>query len=236
MSRYPWTSSDVVKFVPKYQRVDSLRRDMAMTYKCVHIDSELGYSVYRGERGYDDLILVARLPGTGQREIAIRLEDPEQIMFIHYTDCFPDLIEDFLTACESPRYKSRLISIRHHDQSTIECFTEPTASLQVNNTVMPNCTPHPQNVAGPFYVENLCCLLCDLPNYVAPEMFRYTADRDHCFIHHQPETPAELQKMMEVLKNQDLVCIRCRSHDSQLLAQLREHDLQEICDEKTDKA
>ena len=95
---------------------------------------------------------------------------------------------------------------------------------------MPNFTPHPQNVPGPFYVENGCCLLCDLPRSVAPEMFRYTENEDHCFIHHQPQTPEEFQKMMEVLKSQDIMCIRCRSRDSNLLEQLRQHDLQEICD------
>jgi hypothetical protein len=96
-----------------------------MTYRCVHKDSQLGFSVYRGERHEDligdDLLLVAALPGAGQREIAMRLADPEHILFVHYTDCFPDLVEDFVASWDSPRYKTRLIDIKHHDATTIEC-------------------------------------------------------------------------------------------------------------------
>jgi hypothetical protein len=95
-------------------------------YRCIHTNPQLGFSVYRGDRR-DDLILVASLPNGSQREIAIRLVDPEPIMFIHYTDCFPDLVEDFVACWDSPRYKSRLLSMRHHDPDTIECLTEPTA-------------------------------------------------------------------------------------------------------------
>jgi len=90
--------------------------------------------------------------------------------------------------------------------------------------------PHLQNAAGPFYVEDGCCLLCDVPRSMAPEMFKYTADEQHCFIHRQPETPADLQKMFEVLKTQDIGCIRCRSRDSGLLQQLRHQGLADACD------
>jgi hypothetical protein len=96
-----------------------------MTYRCVHKDSQLGFSVYRGDQRDDllddDLLLVAALPGTGRGEIAMRLIDPEHILFVHYTDCFPDLVEDFVASWESPKYKTRLISIEHHDATTIEC-------------------------------------------------------------------------------------------------------------------
>src|SRR5262249_20235986 len=97
-----------------------------MTYRCLHKDPQLRYSVYRGDRR-DDLMLVATLPGS-EREIVIRLVDPEPILFIHYTDCFPDLVEDFIASWESPKYKSRLVSIRHQDAETVECVTEPGAS------------------------------------------------------------------------------------------------------------
>jgi hypothetical protein len=96
-------------------------------FRCIHTDPQLGFSVYRGDRR-DDLILVASLPDAGQGEIAIRLDDPEPTLFIHYTDCFPDLVEDFVACWDSPKYKSRLVSIRHHDPDTIECLTEPSTS------------------------------------------------------------------------------------------------------------
>jgi len=97
---------------------------------------------------------------------------------------------------------------------------------------MPDPKPkaHPQNVAGPFYVEDGCCLLCDVPRSIAPEMFKYTDDEQHCFVYRQPETAADLRKMFEVLKTQDIMCIRCRSRDSGLLEQLEEHGLQDVSD------
>jgi hypothetical protein len=103
-----------------------------MIYRCVHRDSQLGFSVYRGNLRddllRDDLVLVATLPGSGQREVAMRLTDPEPILFVHYTNCFPDFVENFVAAWDSPRYQSRLVSVRHQDPETIECFTEPGAS------------------------------------------------------------------------------------------------------------
>lgn len=96
-----------------------------MTYRRVHEDSRFGFSVFRAGRRYDlvddDLVLVVGLPGTDRREIAMRLLDPEHILFVHYTDCFLDLVEDFASSWESPRYQPRLISITHHDAGTIEC-------------------------------------------------------------------------------------------------------------------
>jgi hypothetical protein len=72
-------------------------------------------------------MLVAALPGS-EREVAIRLVDPEPILFIHYTDCFPDLVEDLVASWESPKYKSRLVWIQRQDADTVECVTEPGAS------------------------------------------------------------------------------------------------------------
>ena len=96
-----------------------------MTYRRVHEDSKLGFSVFRADRRddlmYDDLVLVVGLPGTDRREIAMRLVDPEHTLFVHYADCFPDLVEDFASSWESPRYQQRLISITYHDATTIEC-------------------------------------------------------------------------------------------------------------------
>ncbi len=92
---------------------------------------------------------------------------------------------------------------------------------------------HPQNVAGPFYVEDGCCLICDVPRSVAPDMFKYTTDKSHCFVYKQPETAADLQKMLEVLKTQDVMCIRCRSRDGSLLELLSHQDLAEVCDFKS---
>jgi len=97
----------------------------------------------------------------------------------------------------------------------------------------PQHKAHPHNVPGPFYVEDGCCLWCDVPRSIAPEMFKYTDDQQHCFVHTQPSTGAELQKVIEVLKTQDIGCIRCRSQNCELLKQLTEEGLRHICDFET---
>ncbi|PWU18902.1 MAG: hypothetical protein C5B50_07750 [Verrucomicrobia bacterium] len=89
--------------------------------------------------------------------------------------------------------------------------------------------PHPQNVEGPFYVEDGCCTSCDVPRSFAPELFKYTED-NHCFIYRQPQTPEELEKMFQVLETQEMMCIRCRSRDPALLKQLRKRRLESVCD------
>jgi len=62
-------------------------------------------------------------------------------------------------------------------------------------------------------------------------MFRYTEDKRHCFVYRQPETAEDLEKMLEVLKFQELGCIRCRTRDRDLLQQIKKRDLQQVCDE-----
>jgi hypothetical protein len=95
---------------------------------------------------------------------------------------------------------------------------------------MPKPVPHDLNVDGPFYVEDGCCLLCDVPRSIAPEMFTYTEDKSHCFIYRQPESPEDFDKMIEVLKTQELLCIRCRSRDRSLLKRLKKEGLENLCD------
>ena len=95
---------------------------------------------------------------------------------------------------------------------------------------MPKPKAHPLNVEGAFYVEDGCCLTCDVPRSIAPEMFKYTEDQQHCFIYRQPQSSADLEKMFEVLKAQELMCIRCRSQDKGLLKQLKKQGLQHACD------
>ena len=90
---------------------------------------------------------------------------------------------------------------------------------------MPQPKPHPQNVSGPFYVDDGCCLRCDVPKSVAPDMFKYTDDEQHCFVYRQPESAADLERMIEVLQFQDILCIRCRSRDRELLRKLRKHGI-----------
>jgi hypothetical protein len=95
---------------------------------------------------------------------------------------------------------------------------------------MPERKAHPLNAEGPFYVENGCCLACDLPRQVAPDMFKYNETEGHCYVYKQPETQEQLCRMIEVVQCAELACVRCRSRDEHLLRRLKEKGLESECD------
>jgi len=90
--------------------------------------------------------------------------------------------------------------------------------------------PYPLNVDGPFYVENGCCITCDLPRATAPDMFRYNDAGDHCYIYKQPETEEELRRMVEVAACSEVGCIRYRGRDKRVLRLLKESGCANNCD------
>ena len=65
---------------------------------------------------------------------------------------------------------------------------------------------HPLNTAGSFYVEDGCCTSCGMLETVAPELFGWSNDQ-HCFVKKQPQTPPELDNMLEAFIVADLDCI-----------------------------
>jgi hypothetical protein len=89
---------------------------------------------------------------------------------------------------------------------------------------------HPLNVEGDFYVENGCCITCDLPRALAPDMFKYTAQKDHCYVYKQPQTADQKRRMIEAMKGAEVLCIRCRSRDKVLLRKLTRRGLEKQCD------
>ena len=95
---------------------------------------------------------------------------------------------------------------------------------------MPEKNAHPLNVAGPFYVEDGCCLLCDVPRGLAPDMFKFTESVDHCYVYRQPETQEQLGRMVEAMKYAEVACIRCRSRDPDLLRVLKQQQQEDQCD------
>ena len=48
------------------------------------------------------------------------------------------------------------------------------------------------NIPGPWYVDSNC-IICGLCEELAPAIFKLSPDGDHNFVHHQPETPEDLQ-------------------------------------------
>ena len=92
---------------------------------------------------------------------------------------------------------------------------------------------YPKNVAGPFYVEDSCCLLCAIPETYAPELFGMdteAGEATHCFVKKQPENATELDRMFKVLKCQELGCIRYSGTDETILNGMRTQDIIEYAD------
>ncbi len=90
---------------------------------------------------------------------------------------------------------------------------------------------HPLNAPGPFYVADACCLSCGVPFAVAPDHFAWAEagdpSPDQCYVRRQPETAAEVGRMIEVLRQQELGCIRYRGSDAAVLETLGRLGLQE---------
>lgn len=71
-----------------------------------------------------------------------------------------------------------------------------------------------------FYVEPECCLLCGIPEDIAPELFE-TGDQ-HCSVKRQPACQAEIDKVVHAMWASEVECIRYRGNDELLLARLAE--------------
>lgn len=88
---------------------------------------------------------------------------------------------------------------------------------------MKRLPPHPKNVPGDFYVEDGCCVSCDLPKSVAPEHFEY--ENGHCYVCRQPRTELEILKLIGALEAQDLNCIRYQGTDNKTIEIIRNRGL-----------
>jgi ferredoxin len=88
---------------------------------------------------------------------------------------------------------------------------------------------HPKNAAGPFYVLNGCCTACGVPTAIAPELFEFDST-DHCYVRRQPNSNAEMEKALHVLRAQELDCIRYRGTDEAILRRLAEAGEAHHCD------
>ena len=71
---------------------------------------------------------------------------------------------------------------------------------------------------GDFYVEPDCCLLCGVPEDVAPEVF-HTGD-DHCSIIRQPCSRDEIDRTIRVMWSSEVDCVRYRGRNATILERL----------------
>ncbi len=92
---------------------------------------------------------------------------------------------------------------------------------------------------GPFYVMKGRCIICDLPLQTAPEMIAYrmapsescpAGCPDHCVVRRQPETPEELDRMIEVVASSCVEAYRYCGTDPEILRRLVEAGCREQCD------
>ena len=68
---------------------------------------------------------------------------------------------------------------------------------------------------------NECCTSCGLPKSLAPDLIGGVAGKgDHCYWKKQPETPAEIDRAVEVLAGQELGCHRYAGVDPDLLRRI----------------
>jgi hypothetical protein len=88
--------------------------------------------------------------------------------------------------------------------------------------------PHPMNAAGPFYVEDGCCIACGVPESEAPSLFGW--ENNHCYVRKQPETFEELEQMTSALFFSEVDCIRYRGSDEAYITRMVENGLREQVD------
>jgi len=75
-----------------------------------------------------------------------------------------------------------------------------------------------KDAEGDFYVKSSCCLLCGIPEEIAPEIFE-TGER-HCFVKRQPCTGGEVDRTIRAMWSSEVACVRYRGRDSSILTRL----------------
>lgn len=97
---------------------------------------------------------------------------------------------------------------------------------------------------GPFYVVKDMCLTCSLPVETAPATIQYherpctgcpNTRTNHCVITRQPETPEELDRMIEVVASSCVEAYRYCGTDSEVLRRLVEAGCVKQCDALVEK-
>jgi hypothetical protein len=90
--------------------------------------------------------------------------------------------------------------------------------------------PHPQNVPGPFYVEDGCCITCGVPIDAAPDNFGWTEAGDHCFVKRQPVGLEETDRTLRAMWSAEVDCIRYRGDDPSILTRIAQFGQAGSCD------
>ena len=111
--------------------------------------------------------------------------------------------------------------------------------MRQDKLVTPLYERAPENAPGPFYVVKDMCITCGLPVETAPETIKYhwvpyedhpKPCADHCFVSRQPETPEEINRMIEVVTGSCIAAYRYCGTDPDILRRLTESGNAEQCD------
>lgn len=84
---------------------------------------------------------------------------------------------------------------------------------------------HPENVAGPFYVERDCCRACEAPCYEAPDLMSASnSSREDagCFFRKQPATSEEVERACNAVSVSCTKAVRYGGDDPGILRRLYE--------------
>ena len=91
---------------------------------------------------------------------------------------------------------------------------------------------NPANVPGDYYVEDGCCMTCEVPLAWAPDLFAWRFDSHgspHCYVKKQPETSDEEDRMFEAIRHAEAGCIRYCGRDRAIQERLVEAGEGPIC-------
>ena len=105
--------------------------------------------------------------------------------------------------------------------------------------VIPHFEREDGSAPGPFYVVKDACITCSLPVEIAPETISYhqrpctdcpKTDSDHCRVYRQPETTAEIDRMLEVVASSCVAAYRYCGTNPEILRRLIKLGCKEQCD------
>jgi hypothetical protein len=111
--------------------------------------------------------------------------------------------------------------------------------MNQENLVEPLYERDADGVAGAFYVVKGMCITCALPPEIAPanitwdEQFKRSGCvgcPNHCRVEKQPETPEELDRMIEAACGSCVEAIRYCGTDPEIFARFRNLGYEKLCD------
>ena len=111
--------------------------------------------------------------------------------------------------------------------------------MKAGHLVEPLYEREPDNAPGAFYVVKGQCVLCDLPNQMAPANISFddafqnrgcSGCPNHCRIERQPETPEELALVIEAALGSCVHAIRYCGTDPDVLAKFIAEGQGNLCD------